>query len=97
MDSQAFIDDLRKRLRAFFTEQAQGWDVPPATLYRLEGAMASAVQLGLVSEAELRGYLLHLAEEFLDENLQGIYRNDRQLLLHLHMHEAPVYPSGGSQ
>ncbi len=95
MAEPAFLNDLECRLRSFFAEQAAGFDVPPATLYRLEGAMDAAVQLGAISQQQLREKILALAEEFLPEPLQHIYRPDSRLLLHLHMAEAPVYPSGG--
>lgn len=95
MRAEAFLDEMFARLRAVFVEQAEGWDVPPAELYRLEGCMAAAVQLGLIKESEMRDHLVGLAEEFLSEDLQAIYRGDQQLRLHLHMVEAPVYRSGG--
>lgn len=93
-DSDVFRQELEARLQAFFADQHAGLDIPPAVLYRLEGAMDSAVKLGVISKASLRQRLLALAEQYLDAPLQDIYRRDHRLLLHLHMREAPVYPSG---
>ncbi len=97
MAEQVFLEELDHRLRSFFEEQEAGFDVPPATLYRLEGAMETAVQLGVIGQLQLRDKLLALAEEFLPQPLQEIYRADTRLALHLHMAEAPVYPGTGHE
>lgn len=93
-DHEDFLQELDRRLQAFFADQHAGLDIPPAVLFRLEGAMDTAVKLGVIGEPALRERLLALAAEYLEEPLQAIYRQDERLLLHLHMCEAPVYPGG---
>lgn len=93
MVAAEFIDNLRGRLRQFFVDQADGLDIPPGQLYHLEGRMASALDLQLLSEAELRALLVALCRELLGEAAAAVYERDDRVMLHLQMRPAPVYPS----
>ncbi|MBD2859155.1 hypothetical protein IB286_09055 [Spongiibacter sp. KMU-158] len=90
---ETLIGEIDHRLVAFFCEQAEGYDIPPAELYRLEGSMACLLALGLQSESQLKARLLELAAEYGDKALYERYKRDTRLYLHLAMKPAPVYPS----
>lgn len=91
--AETFVAELDNRLRHFFSEQADGYDIPPAELYRIEGFIEAGVLLGLCSETTVRQRLIELAEQFSGQRLTDIYRDDYRLILHMRMAEAPVYPS----
>lgn len=90
---EEFLASLSVRLRGFFKDQAAGLDVPPGHLYRLEGRMELAQELGLIESAELRELLVSLCREILGEHAAKSYLDDQRIILHLHMKPAPVTPS----
>lgn len=92
-DGQIFLQQLSQRLEQFFSEQADGFDVAPAELYRLEGMMAAAVSIELKTEAEFRQQLQELASRYGDATLLQMYCAEPRLILHMAMKAAPVYPS----
>jgi hypothetical protein len=91
--SKAYAAELDNRLQHFFSEQAAGYDVPPAVVYRIEGFIEAGILLELCTEAAVRDRLVELAEQFSGQRLADIYRQDFHLILHMRMREAPVYPS----
>lgn len=93
---EEFHRQLRERLHVFFRDQAEGWDIPPAQLYRLEGFIEAGLSLQLVSQDEVRQQLLSLATDYLPEEDAELYQQDDRIVLHLHMKTAPVYPSTSS-
>lgn len=91
-----FLRQLQERLDAFFREQAEGWDIPPAHLYRLEGFIEAGLRLELISRQQVRRQLLALADHYLCAEDADLYRQDEDIVLHLHMKTAPVYPGNSS-
>lgn len=95
-EREQFWTLLQARLEAFFRDQYEGWDIPPAQLYRLEGVIDAGLSLGLVSQQDVREQLLLLAERYLSKADAELYRQDDDIVLHLRMKTAPVYPSNSS-
>ncbi len=93
MSEESVLAELDLRLDAFFIEQYQGGDIPPAELYRLEGMLETIVKLGLRSEQILREKLRERVKKYVDSALLELYQQDTRLILHMAMREAPVYPS----
>ena len=93
LNARGFQRAFDQRLEQFFAEQAAGFDVPPAELYRLEGYIQAGLELGVLEAAALRRALETLAERYGGEELLARYRADTRLILHQHMAPAPVYPS----
>ncbi|NKI17952.1 hypothetical protein HCU74_11095 [Spongiibacter sp. KMU-166] len=94
MSLEALEQCIASRLQSFFADQAAGLDIAPADLYRLEGLLEASLLLGLYSEDQIRDQLCALAKEHLSMEITEFYRQDYRLILHMHMREAPVYPSG---
>lgn len=98
MNESDFRQSLHEHLATFFADQAQGLDIPPAILYRLEGRIALGIELGLTSVAKVRQTVATLAAEHLGTEAARCYSDvagDEPVVLHLHMAEAPVFPSTG--
>lgn len=85
--------ELAQRLRQFFSDQQQGLDIPPADLYRLEGFIEAGLLMGIVDAPEIKQALIDGAQQHLGTEIAEFYRQDYRLILHLRMHQAPVYPS----
>lgn len=92
-DTSNYLAELEARLLAFFEDQAEGLDIPPAVLYRLEGFIEAGVIAKLINASDLKSRLCELAERYASTEVVALYRSDERLILHLHMPEAPVYPS----
>lgn len=92
-ESAHYIAELETRLRSFFSDQVDGFDIPPAVLYRLEGFIEAGIKFGFIAKPEVRDRLIALAERHMGPVAANIYRNDDRLILHVFMPEAPVYPS----
>jgi hypothetical protein len=91
--SVQYLAALDERLTGFFDDQASGLDIPPAVLYRLEGFIEAGILSSFISETEIKSRLVKLAGRYLGDDSAALYRDDERLVLHLRMHEAPVYPS----
>jgi hypothetical protein len=92
-DVSNYLAELEARLLAFFEDQADGLDIPPAVLYRLEGFIEAGVIAKFINAAEIKSRLCELAQRYANTEVAALYRSDERLILHLHMPEAPVYPS----
>ena len=91
--SGRFEHELSRRVRQFFEDQAQGFDMPPARLYGLEGFIDCGLVCGLIAASDVRQCLVQVAEQVFGEHVADIYRHDERLILHVHMPVAPVFPS----
>jgi hypothetical protein len=91
-----YLAELEARLNAFFSDQAEGLDIPPALLSRLEGFIDAGIMVALISATEMKQRLTSLAEHYSGADAAAIYENDNRVILHLLMPEAPVYPSAKS-
>jgi hypothetical protein len=91
--SANYLFQLEARLKSFFSDQAQGFDIPPAVLYRLEGFIEAGVVSGFVTKIEMRDRLIAFAEHYTGADSAMVYRSDDRIILHVCMPEAPVYPS----
>lgn len=91
--AEQYQQELQSRLALFFADQAAGFDIPPAQLYRLEGFIEVGLLLGFVSESVLRQQLVDDARRLCGQELDTFYQQDYRLILHARMTEAPVYPS----
>lgn len=88
-----YLAELETRLNTFFSDQAEGLDIPPALLYRLEGFIDAGIMVAFISAADIKKRLTTLAEHYAGAEAAAIYENDDRVILHLLMPEAPVYPS----
>ncbi|MFQ3199454.1 MAG: hypothetical protein ACI9SK_000161 [Zhongshania sp.] len=88
-----YLAELETRLNGFFSDQADGLDIPPALLYRLEGFIDAGIMLAFISATDMKKRLTALAEHYAGADAAAIYENDDRIILHLLMPEAPVYPS----
>lgn len=95
-DVVGYLAELDAKLLAFFKDQAEGLDIPPALLYRIEGFIEAGLAAKLISPQEIRGRLCELAERYVHEEVAALYHGDERFILHMHMPEAPVYPSSKS-
>ena len=93
---EGYRAELSQKIQQFFSDQQQGLDIPPADLYRLEGFIDAGLLLGLIFDTELKQELVDGAEQYLNTVVADFYRQDYRLILHLRMHEAPVYPSSNT-
>lgn len=90
---QRFMDSVEERLEAVFAALEQERDVAPADLYGLEGFMAAGIELELVQQSELRDRIVACAQRHFSDEVVEMYRSDPELMLHMRMKRAPVYPS----
>lgn len=88
-----FMDSVEERLESVFSALEQERDVAPADLYGLEGFMAAGIELELVQQSELRERIIACAQRHFSDEVVELYRNDPELMLHMRMKRAPVYPS----
>ena len=92
MDANGFLESLDRQWLACLQAMRDGLDVPPATLYRLEGQCEAAIALGLVDAATLQQRLDAHSEAILGE-LPQAPGGEGRIRLALKMVTAPVYPS----
>ncbi|CAA0089759.1 Uncharacterised protein [Zhongshania aliphaticivorans] len=90
---KTFVEELDDRLLSFFRDQSEGFDIPPAVLYRLEGFIEAGLVLGFINPKEIKRRLYDLAIQYGGEEAGELYHNDERIILHVLMPEAPVYPS----
>jgi hypothetical protein len=88
--------ELSQKMDQFFSDQQQGLDIPPAQLYRLEGFIEAGLLMAYVTEVEIKNQLISGAEKYLNAKIAAFYQQDFRLILHMRMHEAPVYPSSSA-
>lgn len=88
-----YLAELDARLELFFSDQADGLDIPPAILYQLEGFIDAGVVSGFMTRSDIKARLVALAKRYADADTVAVYENDNRIILHLRMSDAPVYPS----
>ncbi|WP_373077934.1 hypothetical protein [Zhongshania sp.] len=89
----SYQTELAQKLQCFFSDQQQGLDIPPAQLYRIEGFIEAGLLAGFITELGLKQTLVDSAKQYLNVEVADFYQQDYRLILHMRMHEAPVYPS----
>lgn len=85
---------LEQAIDDYFAAFAEGFDVPPARRFFLEGYLQALVDSGQLSREEVLGRLARACEKHLDAETAQRYRDANEIVLHSHMRRAPVYPSG---
>lgn len=95
--AESYRQELQSRLTLFFADQAAGFDIPPAQLYRLEGFIDAGLISGFITEPLLRQQLIDDAQCVCGQELDAFYQQDYRLILHTRMAEAPVYPSTNNE
>lgn len=91
MDANGFLQSLDQQIAACLQVMRDGLDVPPATLYRLEGQCEAAIALGLIGRDALQAQVNAHYRALLGEVPQAA--DDGRIRLPLRMTVAPVYPS----
>ena len=92
MDTHGFLLQLDQHIVACITAMRDGLDVPPATRYRLEGQMESAIALGLIERAAMQAQVdAHYRTLLGEVPVKPVL--DERVCLPLRMTAAPVYPS----
>ncbi len=86
---------LEQALRDYFSDFAQGCDVPPARRFFIEGYLQAAIDAEILTPARAREQVADICAHQLGAAAAEVYRSEEgRLILHSHMPRAPVYPSG---
>lgn len=85
--------EIATQIEGLFSAFAQGRDVAPGDLLRLEGQMRQGVAQGLLDAEWLRSLLIARAEALLGSAAAQRYRDSADWVIHMQMRRAPVYPS----
>jgi hypothetical protein len=96
-NAEDYEAELVRRLGNFFSDQAQGYDIPPAVLYRLEGFIEAGITAGFSQPQEIQDRLIAAADKHQGKEVAEFYRQDFRLVLHSRLPTAPVYPSTKSK
>jgi hypothetical protein len=91
MDANGFLAQLDQHIVACINAMREGLDVPPATRYRLEGQIESAIALGLIERAVIQAQIDAHYQALLGAVPERAAR-DACVRLPLRMQTAPVYP-----
>ena len=85
---------LEQAIDDYFAAFAEGFDVPPARRFFLEGYLQALVDSDQLLLREVLERLASACERHLGAEAAQRYREADGIVLHSHMRRAPVYPSG---
>lgn len=94
MNNKAFINEVETRLEAVFAAYQGNKDVPPATLFRLEGFIQAGCALGLMTIAEANRLIAKQWQQHIQRPLPAL--STTEVMIPTAMQRAPVYPSTSS-
>jgi hypothetical protein len=91
MDEQQLIVSIESRLQAVFAAYQQGKDVPPCTLFRLEGVIEAACLMGFLTHQQANDLITVAWTAHFGVPVPSL--SDGEIVIPTMMHRAPVVPS----
>ncbi len=97
IDPEAFLQEVRERITAIFTDYHNGNDVPPGMRLRLEGFIQAGLRFALVDRSAVEKILVDTHQQVfgapMPESFPSFDEADQIIPIPPLMQRAPVYPS----